>query len=310
MAELDVRRASPATGWGGRLADTMARSTPAAASRSSRRSTAPCCSRPASRRAPLAIPVSGSFALAGYQRHSAASNARLAALQAVARGRIAATRSSTRANAIGTQALALSATVNPILANTNSTVAPIFAALSDATRRAGSCYQVAKTDRGARRDRREAPDLLRLARQLRHAREPAAPTQPDLLAAALAGAEGVLRRDRRARRREPGDDVHAVRLRPHVPARLRRGHRPRVGQPPLHPRRRGARAATSTASIRRSRSAARTTRSSEGRWIPTTSVDQYGATLAQWFGVHGGRPRVGVSRTCPAFATSDLGFMA
>ena len=45
-----------------------------------------------------------------------------------------------------------------------------------------------------------------------------------------------------------------------------------------------------------------------GRWIPTTSVDQYSATLARWFGVSNGNlpiilPNIG------RFATSDLGFM-
>jgi uncharacterized protein (DUF1501 family) len=46
----------------------------------------------------------------------------------------------------------------------------------------------------------------------------------------------------------------------------------------------------------------------EGRWIPTTSVDQYGATLAQWYGVAPGDlatvfPNVG------QFATNKLGFL-
>jgi uncharacterized protein (DUF1501 family) len=48
---------------------------------------------------------------------------------------------------------------------------------------------------------------------------------------------------------------------------------------------------------------------STGRWIPTTAVEQYSATLAKWFGVSPSLipevfPYVG------RFATADLGFMS
>jgi uncharacterized protein (DUF1501 family) len=49
--------------------------------------------------------------------------------------------------------------------------------------------------------------------------------------------------------------------------------------------------------------------STNGRWIPTTSVDQYGATLAKWFGVSASNmatvfPNIG------RFSNTDLGFLA
>ena len=47
----------------------------------------------------------------------------------------------------------------------------------------------------------------------------------------------------------------------------------------------------------------------EGQWIPTTSLDQYGATLSRWFGV----PTAELGAVFPnlgAFASQDLGFLA
>jgi uncharacterized protein (DUF1501 family) len=47
----------------------------------------------------------------------------------------------------------------------------------------------------------------------------------------------------------------------------------------------------------------------EGQWIPTTALDQVGATLARWFGV----PATELGQifpSLPAFATQDLGFLA
>ena len=46
----------------------------------------------------------------------------------------------------------------------------------------------------------------------------------------------------------------------------------------------------------------------DGQWIPTTSIEQYGATLAQWFGV----PASSLSQVFPnlgAFAPQALPFL-
>jgi len=46
----------------------------------------------------------------------------------------------------------------------------------------------------------------------------------------------------------------------------------------------------------------------DGQWIPTTSIEQYGATLARWFGVApAALPQV--FPNLPAFASTDLGFL-
>jgi uncharacterized protein (DUF1501 family) len=48
--------------------------------------------------------------------------------------------------------------------------------------------------------------------------------------------------------------------------------------------------------------------SARGRWIPTTAVDQYAATLALWFGVSPTDPLT-VLPNIGRFATPNSGFM-
>jgi uncharacterized protein (DUF1501 family) len=47
---------------------------------------------------------------------------------------------------------------------------------------------------------------------------------------------------------------------------------------------------------------------SNGRWIPTTSLDQYGATLAAWFGVNS-TDMQSVFPTLKNFSTQNIGFI-
>jgi uncharacterized protein (DUF1501 family) len=47
----------------------------------------------------------------------------------------------------------------------------------------------------------------------------------------------------------------------------------------------------------------------EGRWVPTTSVDEYSATLAQWYGVSSQSDLTAVLPNIGRFAKPDIGFM-
>ena len=293
------------TGWGGRLADRMAvfnagTGFPVVTSLDGSALFATGKSS-----APLSIPVSGSFALAGYNS-SAASNARLAALkQFLAAG--SGNAFVNTANAIGSQALQLSATMGPILANTNSTVAPIFAALPAGNTLGKALYQVAKTIE-ARATTGAKRQIFFIGQGNYDTHSNQAPTQANLLAdlssavkafydatVALGVAANVttFTLSDFGRTFQPASGAgtdHAWGNHHFIIGDAVKGG-DLYGQYP-------------TLALGGPNDA-----ENRGRWIPTTAVDQYGATLARWFGV----PASELAAVFPnlhAFATSDLGFMA
>jgi uncharacterized protein (DUF1501 family) len=291
------------TGWGGRIADNVSSFNAATAFPVVTSLDGSVLFTTGKTTSPLSIPVSGSFALSGYGA-SATSNARLAALkQFLASG--SSNRYVNAANAIGSQALTLSSTVNPILANTSSTVAPLFAPFAN-NRTALALYQVAKTiEARAVTGARRQIFFVGLGNFDTHSDQ--MPVQGDLLAGlspalkAFYDATVALGVSSQVttftlsdfgRTFQPASGAgtdHAWGNHHFIIGDAVKGG-DMYGQYPTL-----ALGGPSDAEGR-------------GRWIPTTAVDQYGATLAKWFGVQ--PTDVGaVFPNLSQFPTSDLGFM-
>jgi uncharacterized protein (DUF1501 family) len=290
------------TGWGGRIADKVASFNAATGFPVITSLDGTVLFTTGTATTPLTIPVTGSFALAGYNS-SAAAAARLAAVnQLLAQGSSNAFVSS--ANAIGTQALHLSTTVNPILANANSTVAPLFANLNTGTSR--QLFQVAKMieARAATGARRQIffvqlgsfdthGDQINRQRNLFQELSPALKAFYDATAAlGVSSQVTTFTLSDFGRTLQPasgGGTDHAWGSHHFVIGDAVKGGAIYGQYPQL---------------ILGGPSDAE----AEGRWLPSIAVDQYGATLARWFGVQSADLN-SVFPNLSKFPGSDVGFM-
>ena len=290
------------TGWGGRIADKVASLNATSGFPVITSLDGTVLFSTGAKTAPLAIPTTGSFALAGYNG-SAASGARLAAVQQM----LALASDNpfvTGANQIAAQALQLSSTVNPILANANSTVAPIFAPLKSSI--GSQFFQVAKMieARAATGATRQIffvqlgsfdthGDQLNRQQALFADLSPALKAFYDAtVALGVAGQVTTFTLSDFGRTFQPasggGTDhawgSHHFIIGDAVQGGAFYGDYPQLvlGGP--------------------------NDAESEGRWLPTTAVDQYGATLASWLGVASADLSV-VFPSLARFAPANLGFM-
>jgi len=300
--QSSISSAAAGTGWGGRLADSVAAYNAGTGFPVVTSLDGTVLFTTGASSVPLTVPVTGSFALAGYNG-TAAANARLAALQQLQAADLA-NIFAAGANAIGRQALQLSATVNPILANANSTIAPLFASLNTNTSK--QLFQVAKLieARGATGAKRQIffvqlgsfdthNDQLNRQQNLFAELDPALKAFYDATVALGVGSQvTTFTLSDFGRTLQPasgGGTDHAW-----------GSHHFIIGD--------AVKGGTLYGQYPQLVLAGPNDAEKEGRWIPTTAVDQYGATLARWFGVAPGQLQA-VFPNLSKFAASDLGFM-
>jgi uncharacterized protein (DUF1501 family) len=300
--QSSISDAASGTGWGGRLADAVASHNTASGFPVVTSLDGTVLFTTGAATSPLTIPVTGSFALAGYNG-SAAANPRFTAVQALL-AQASSNMFVNGASTIGAQALQLSATVNPILTSASSTVAPLFANLKTAT--ANQLFQVAKliearATTGAQRQIFFVQlgsfdthgDQLNRQQNLFAELSPALKAFYDATVALGVSSQVTTFTlsdfGRTFQAASGGGTDHAW-----------GSHHFIIGDAVAG----GAMYGTYPQLILGGPSDAEV----EGRWLPAVSVDQYGATLASWFGVS----TTSLATVFPnlgSFATSDLGFM-
>lgn len=289
------------SGWGGRIADQLAGVNGTFPVITSIAGASLFISGNAT--SPLALPQTGAITLAGFNNTTAA-NARRAAVDAI----LAADRGNAYVKAAGditTQALSLSTVVNPILSSTTSTIQNLFAGQTSSISQ--QLLQVAKliegrSQTGARRQvffvslggfdthSNELATLTTLLGQL----SPALRSFYDATAQlGVASQVTTFTLSDFGRTFQPASGAgtdHAWGNHHFILGGAVQGGKLYGTYPTL------ARAGPDDADT-------------SGRWIPSTSVEQYGATLARWFGV----PEASLATIFPnlgKFASSNLGFLA
>ena len=298
--QSSVSSGPSSTGWGGRIADRMASVNGTLPVITSIAGATLFVSGAAS--SPLALPATGGLSLQGFNG-SAAANARLAAHRAI----LAADHDNAYVAAtadIASQAIALSGVVNPILTSSTSSIAALFAGQTSSISQ--QLLQVAKlvearAQTGAKRQlffvslggfdthANELNTLVTLIGQL----SPALRAFHDAMAQLGVGdSVTTFTLSDFGRTFQPASGAgtdHAWGNHMFILGGAVRGGQ-MYGQYPIL-----ARAGPDDADT-------------SGRWIPGTSVDQYGATLARWFGVSSDQMPL-VFPNLSRFSSADLGFL-